>query len=98
MLEVMYKKTLDYTEKQKQTTTKSKLMIGSVDVIIQQYLGIMELICYDPDLKLLENFMIYTFFLYVAIVINALAIFCFFILDKQNNNKKINKNKQIEYK
>ncbi len=42
--------------------------------------------------------MIYTTFLIVAIVINALAIFCFFILDKQNNNKQIYKNKQIDYK
>ncbi len=40
----------------------------------------------------------YTTYLFVAIVINALAIFCFFILDKQNNNKRINKNKQIEHK
>lgn len=58
----------------------------------------MEIICYYPELKLLENFMIYITFLFVSIVINAIAIFCFFILDKQNNNKRINKNKQIEYK
>ncbi len=34
----------------------------------------------------------YIAFLLVAIVINALAIFCLFILDKQNNKKtKINR-------
>ena len=58
----------------------------------------MKLICYYPDLKLLENSMIYTTFLFLAIVINAFANFWFFILDKQNNNKQINKNKQIDYK
>jgi len=33
--------------------------------------------------------------LFVAIVINALAIFGLFVLDEQNNKKRINKNKQI---
>lgn len=38
----------------------------------------------------------YIIFLFVAFVINAIAIYCLYIIDKHNNIKRINKNNQLE--